>query len=598
MKKLVISKVNDLKLRNKLIFSFILVVFVPILLVGLLLTSELKSIALANALEQTSSDMTRIKIRISESLTPPVYISNSLLVDQSLKEIATKQYETIFEVVEAYRNFVYFQNSTRFYREINNIRFYVNNDTMLNNWRFIPVNEKVRNTSWYVEAVENKGLLSWRFEEDQLTGGSKKLTLNRVIHFPEHQSFGVLVVDVNTSYMNFILTQEMMPILVLDSQNYIVATNRSELLGVNLEEVTLSTRLANGETGTFEDVAFNEPSHIMVENIGVANSANDLRIASIISEAQIMEGANRLVRLGFFVISFSMLIAVILIFGVSHLISKRISILSKEIRKVSAGDLNSYVNIQGKDELGMLSSQFNNMMRSIQELLKEIEQNNREKNALVKRQSEIKLKMLASQINPHFLFNTLETIRMKTLLIGEKEIAHIVKRLGKLLRISIEVGGSMVTLKQEMEMVNAYLEIQNFRFDERLEYDLLIDPAVNRVMIPPLIIQPLVENAVIHGLENHPDGGKIIVEAKMTRENIIISVMDNGVGISEQKKEEIFHTLSATDEKVEDRIGLRNVHERILLTYNTSQGLLIQSNHLKGTKISFMIPLSHIDNNE
>lgn len=124
---------------------------------------------------------------------------------------------------------------------------------------------------------------------------------------------------------------------------------------------------------------------------------------------------------------------------------------------------------------------------------------------------------------------------MRVLLKGERETAHIVKRLGRLLRISLEVGGGLVPLKQEIDMVKAYLEIQHFRFEDRLTYELNIDPATEDFLIPPLVIQPLVENAVIHGLEGKPEGGLIQVETKITGKNLVIQVRDNGIGMSEEQ---------------------------------------------------------------
>ncbi|KGA98961.1 histidine kinase [Alkalihalobacillus alcalophilus ATCC 27647 = CGMCC 1.3604] len=591
MKKFFLKKVNNMKLRNKLIFSFLVVVFIPVLIVGLFLTSELRKMALDSTLEQTVSDMTRIKARISDALVPPTYVSNALLVDQRLKDIVNTNYDTVYDVVEAYRNFTYFENNIRYYNEIENIRFYVNNDSMLNNWRFIPVKEEILNNEWYQEAIANSGLMSWGIVEDEIRGIKNNFSITRMIHFAEFNTYGVLAVDMNTNYLNFILSQESLPILFLDANNNIVATNASELIGNNLEDITISPKLINGDLGTFQDVVFNDPSHIMVDAIRVPNSVNDLRIVSIIPDAHIMEGANKLQRLGFVVISVSIIIALFLIYGVSHLISKRISILSKQIQTVAMGNLSTYAQVEGEDEIGKLSTEFNRMTISIKELLEEVEQKNREKNVLEKRQNEMKLKMLASQINPHFLFNTLETIRMKTLLKGEKEIAHVVKRLGKLLRISLEVGGKMVPLKQEIDMVTAYLEIQNFRFDERLEYELNIDSESLNIEIPPLIIQPLVENAVIHGLERKLEGGKIVVETKIRGGDLLVQVIDNGIGISENKKEEIFFALTEDNMEEENRIGLKNVHERILLTYNTGKGLVIFSEEEKGTRISFTIPL-------
>ncbi|MBM7837262.1 two-component system sensor histidine kinase YesM [Alkalihalobacillus xiaoxiensis] len=589
MKRSIQRKVNSMTLRNKLIAAFILVVFVPVLIVGIFLTSELQQMALDNAVDDASSDMTRIKARLTEALVPSVYVSNSLFVDQRLKEVAETTYETTYDVVEAYKNYTYLEDQVRYYPEIENIRLYVQNETMLNNWRFIPVKEtsEIVQTSWYQDALKHNGLMNWstiQSTEDH----SDAFSVSRVIHFAGTQTHAVLVINVNTAYLNTIINQEALPILFLDSSNHIVATNQSGLLGKNLEQVTISPKLKNGELGIFQDQVFNAPSHILVDELTIPNSVNGFRIVSIIPDAAIMEGANRLRNVGLAVIAGSIVIALFLIIWVSTLISKRISMLSRQIQKVGAGDLTTRFSIDGQDEIGQLSRQFNRMTINVQQLLKEIEEKKEEKHVLEKRQNEMKLKMLASQINPHFLFNTLETIRMRVLLKGERETAHIVKRLGRLLRISLEVGGGLVPLKQEIDMVKAYLEIQHFRFEDRLTYELNIDPATEDFLIPPLVIQPLVENAVIHGLEGKPEGGLIQVETKITGKNLVIQVRDNGIGMSEEQYKKTIRALTAST-TAEDRIGLRNVHERILLTFNDTTGLQIETELGAGTVVSMTI---------
>lgn len=589
MKLFILSKINDLKLRNKLILSFVVVVFIPLLIVGLFLTQELRRNALDNVLEQTTSDMGRIKTRISEAIVPAVFLANSSFIDTKLKDLVNKQYESTYEVVEAYGNYAAFENNQRFYNEIANIRLYVNNETMLNNWTFIPINGQVSKLTWFQSAIQGQGLMSWKYIEDETRNFRKGLSLVRSINFGQSND-GVLVIDVNTEYLNWILSQETLPTMIVNSQNQIVATNQSELLGSTLEESILSSMINNQEIGAFKDVIFEEPSHILVDVIQIENSLDDLSIVTYIPDSKVVADANRLMGLGVTVISLSVIVALFLIYSFSHLISKRISKVSKQMNKVATGNLAVFIEVEGKDEIGQLSDQFNRMTKSIHQLLEEIEQKNSEKRLLEQRQSEMKLKMLASQINPHFLFNTLETIRMKAHMNGEKDISQIVKQLGRLLRTSIELGGSMIPLQQEISMVTSYLEIQSYRFRERLEYELTIDSLTQNILIPPLIIQPLVENAVIHGLEMNMEGGKVTVETKYLGNCILVEVRDNGVGISEEKRQQILDSLSDTEE--EGRIGLRNVDERIKITYKVEKGLMIESEEGKGTRIFFSIPIN------
>jgi two-component system, sensor histidine kinase YesM len=280
----------------------------------------------------------------------------------------------------------------------------------------------------------------------------------------------------------------------------------------------------------------------------------------------------------------------LLIYYISKLLSNRLIILSEQIKQVGNRNFNTRISIDGKDEIGQLSKQLDFMVNNTRKLLNEVYETNKQKTLLERKQNEIKFKMMASQINPHFLFNTLESIRMKAHINGQKEISQVVKLLGKLMRNSIEVGTGKVTLENELNVVQSYLQIQKFRYGDRLTYELQIDPLSKNVPIPPLIIQPIVENAVIHGLENSRSGGHVCVETKASEGGILVNITDNGVGINEKKQKAISKMLNEQSQHDEERIGLKNVHQRLQLTFGEKTGLSIDSKVDVGTKISFFIP--------
>jgi two-component system sensor histidine kinase YesM len=180
---------------------------------------------------------------------------------------------------------------------------------------------------------------------------------------------------------------------------------------------------------------------------------------------------------------------------------------------------------------------------------------------------------------------------MKAHMKGEKEIAGVVKLLGKLMRKSISVTGELVTLQSEIELVKCYLEIQKFRYDDRLTFSLNIDPLSENILIHPLIIQPLVENAVLHGLEDKSQGGKVEIITKVIEEELHVIVSDNGVGISDEKLLSINKALENTVDDRENRIGLVNVHQRLILSFGKGSGLNIESDLNGGTNVSFVIPV-------
>ncbi|MEK5437765.1 sensor histidine kinase [Paenibacillus sp. NPDC058367] len=585
----IITLMNNLRLRTKLFLSFGCVVLIPVLIVGLFLTNELRNMAMANALEQITANVDRVKKRTGEMLNIPLDIAYRLSNDSRLEEVANHRYESVYDVVEAYWNYPDFRDFVRLYNEVSSIRLYIDNPTVLNNWEFLQTNESVTQEQWYQTALAQRGLVCWNYIRDN-RNGQYYLSLIRKVNFFKARTTGVLVVNVNTKKLNAILNQESFETLIMDENDNIVASNRVDTQDKSLSNIDLATLSATGQ-GPHDVTIDGKPFKMVIDHWQPGGSLNSLRIISIFSVASIVDEPNRIIFLASIVILSAMIMAILLIYYVSRLLTGRMLHLSKHISKVAAGNLGATLVIDGKDEIGQLARQFNHMVRNINELMSEVQESNRQKNATQLKQNEIKFKMMASQINPHFLFNALESIRMKALVRGQADISQVVRLLGKMMRKNLEVGNGMISLQSELETVNSYLVIQKFRYDDRLTYELLVDPKANPFQIPPLIIQPLVENCVIHGLENRIEGGMVRVEIRLEDSYLKVQVSDNGVGISKTRIQEIRKMLNNNDDYETNNIGMRNIHLRLQLTYGPQFGLTLASQIGFGTQISFAIPL-------
>lgn len=585
----IITLMNNLKLRTKLFLSFGCVVLIPVLIVGLFLTNELRNMAMANALEQITANVDRVKKRTGEMLNVPIDIAYRLSNDSRLEEVANHRYESVYDVVEAYWNYPDFRDFVRLYNEVSSIRLYIDNPTILDNWEFLQTSENVTQEQWYQTALTQKGLVCWNYIRDN-RNGRYYLSLIRKVNFLKERTTGVLVVNVNTNKLNAILNQESFETLIMDENDNIVASNRVDTQDKSLTNIDLATLSATGQ-GPHNVTIDGKPFKMVIDHWQPGGSLNSLRIISIFSVASIVDEPNRIIFLASIVILSALLMAILLIYYVSRLLTGRILHLSKHISKVASGNLEATLVIDGKDEIGQLARQFNHMVRNINELMSEVQESNRQKNAIQLKQNEIKFKMMASQINPHFLFNALESIRMKALVRGQADISQVVRLLGKMMRKNLEVGNGMISLQSELETVSCYLVIQKFRYDDRLTYELHVDPRANPFQIPPLIIQPLVENCVIHGLENRIEGGMVRVEIRLEDHYLKVQVSDNGAGISKTRIQEIRKMLENNDDYETNNIGMRNIHLRLQLTYGPQFGLTLTSQIGFGTQISFAIPL-------
>lgn len=589
MWKPLIERMNNVKIKNKLIFAYIFIVALPILGIGGVVVDYFRQSALDNAIEQTTNNVERVKNQMDTMLRVPIDISNKLLFDSRLSDVVNTRYTKVYDLVVAYHNYQEFQEYLRLYSEISAIRFYTTNNTIQNNLEFMKVNNEVRDSKWYQTAI-NSRKINWIYRNDIEISETKKLSLVRKINFTDYTTNGVLVIELSQSYLNSILSAEPFETMILDHSGYVVAAKDITLIGKQLgdPELGISTDLQG--KGIYERDVKGQLSNIVVDEVMPDSSDNGLKIISVFANESIVRDSNRIILIGTGLLVLILCTGLLFLYLISHLITRRLSGLSRQMNKVGTGDLKAVSHIAGADEIGQLSRKFNDMVVSIRTLMDQVYESNERNTRLEVSQKEISFKMLASQINPHFLFNALESIRMKAHIRGEQEIAYIVRLLGKLIRNNLEIGMRNTTLQGEMELIKSYLEIQKFRFGDRLNYELLIDPQTKAISIPPLIIQPLVENAIIHGLESRENGGLIIIRTLRIDQDIMIDVIDNGAGISDERLQWVKNSLQVNESQQGDRIGLRNVHQRLILSYGATYGLHISSMLGEGTQISFKIP--------
>ena len=296
----------------------------------------------------------------------------------------------------------------------------------------------------------------------------------------------------------------------------------------------------------------------------------------------------------FITVILTLLFAAIFGTGLASSIIQPIRSLQKMTKRVEEGDFSGQVKVLTKDEIGKLSSGFNKMVNRLNELVNEIYLSKIRETEMLFRQKEIELKALQAQINPHFLFNSLETIRGMALEREMEDISEISASLAKLLRYNINNKSQTVTLAEEILSTKEYLRIQKYRFGEKFEYEFSIPDWARNQEIVKFSIQPIVENSFKYGIE--PSGGLSKISIKAAKETdgaYIVSIQDNGMGISQEKLEEISKNLIQKD-VIEGGpgIGLLNVHRRIVNLFGEEYGISIRSIEGKGAIVSIRLPLN------
>ena len=291
-------------------------------------------------------------------------------------------------------------------------------------------------------------------------------------------------------------------------------------------------------------------------------------------------------------------LSVIFIVYILKNIREPINKLYKNAKQIAGGNFNvEPIHVKSTDEVSVLAEAFNNMVQNINYYIKEqkeksklekkliIEENRNLQTKILLRQT--KLQALETKINPHFLFNTLNMIAQTAYLEGSKKTREMIEVTSDLLRFYLDKAGENVSLKEELENVSNYIYIQERRVGNRIKFDIEIDCSVTNIIVPGMILQPLVENSIIHGLPDCTNNGVIIIRIKETSDHVVIEVYDNGKGM---KVTDISDIRKAGKESSKKSIGLDNIVERIELMYGKRGRLTIESKINIGTTVVITLP--------
>ena len=293
-----------------------------------------------------------------------------------------------------------------------------------------------------------------------------------------------------------------------------------------------------------------------------------------------------LFRIALILLALYVLWVIFLIRYIPRSISQPIRELIRVTDRVTKGDLSVRSEAAGSQEAAMLSQSLNAMIEQITVLLEQVKN---EQSRL--RKAEFQL--LQSQIKPHFLYNTLDTIVWLAEAGDQKQVIRLVKSLSDFFRTSLNQGKDIITLREEIQHVNSYLQIQHVRYQDILEYEILVPEQLYACLIPKITIQPLVENALYHGIKGKRGVGKICITAAVGDGAYEICVEDNGIGMDPEKLAAVTARMKGAEPGESGTFGLRNVYERIRLNFGEEYGLAIESQKGEGTKVRILLPVNN-----
>jgi two-component system sensor histidine kinase YesM len=448
--------------------------------------------------------------------------------------------------------------------------------------------EEFKETAIFKNALEANGEATWTIlpPEQSLFRGDRqyKFILAKAIkNIYTLKNEGIVIVGINEAvlrdqYMKIIGSDAQM--FMVDEEGRVLTASDPIFLNRNLTEIPYFQTNPSLQMG-------NLPENLNSENWIISHARSDLtgwHTFIIQSKRQLLQELDRIGLVTLAVMALCLVLSVIILWYASSILTEPLKKLVKSMRRLQTGDFTQRVHFNGEDEIGQVGHGYDKMVQRIKELIDDVY-------ASELKQKQAELKTLQAQIHPHFLYNTLDTICWTAQKRGQTDIADMVYSLSQVFRLSLSDGKDFITIEQELELVKNYLALQQIRFQSRFTFEIETEPEILEFQVPKLLLQPVVENAIIHGIEPYQGTGFVNITAFYHNHGIQIQIMDNGVGIPPEQLEAIQQfILQDPEHEAPFGFALYNIKERLALAYGTRAAFNINSSVDKGTIVSVVIP--------
>lgn len=531
----------------------------------------------ANAL-LTNRTFTTVLTSYLSSPTEKNYTKALGTVADFLNEIATSEplVESMFVYTPkaSFDDFSHSRSQTFDFEQSDFCRAYAEPNSKAIQWFPLQRDAIFTRQAWVIPFV-------WRFSIEGYAGGLQ------MFYFVMQIDQAMLENAILSSYQSVDFT------FVLDNCGNLIIGDEAEFSGM---EPALSA-LGHAEEDEWEaDMLFADEEYMaMYSKLGV----NGWQIYILKNKTELLHSLGALRQLIVQTLLVLLLLGAGLMTLLTHQMTRSLSDLDKRMQNVRDGDMTARFLYPYHDEVGRLADSFNYMLDELQSLMEKqnqsIEALREERNrvaAMQKQKRKAELRALQAQINPHFLYNTLNAITWQAAASGDEKICTLSHALGRFFRISLSRGAEVIPLRDEIDHVRSYLQIQQIRYGERLRYTIDAAPELMDMPIIKLVLQPLVENAIYHGIKYKENGGSIVVSVRREGGFAVFTVEDDGAGIARERLDVINDELRRVISRQAEGYGIFNVNERLHLYYGGDCGLHYDSEVGVGTRVTFSVPVS------
>ncbi|WP_054023795.1 sensor histidine kinase [Bacillus sp. FJAT-28004] len=564
MKRMIYGLFNRLRFNQKLFLSYLIVIIIPIMVLGIYAYKQSKDMLKLQALQGIDKNVNTVTQSIDNSVERYNHTIRSIVFNKMFQKIVANDYIDLVNLSRDLKDFLdpYFIMMMNLDKEIQKITFYTQS-TVPEFGDLVVSSKRVNEEPWYNEAIKGKKPL-WKYEDNQL------FVVHKFPNFLKESNTNIVYMRINESsfFKNITDLAQEYGVVISDDNNRIVYANQSAMLtAFDFKEIMKMNEgvVRIGQTEMF----------LVKKKIVQANWT----VYCFVPAALVYQNAGSIINATLIVILACIVSLLIIISIFSKTFIKRIFSLNAIMKRVEWGELDLQVQSEARDEIGELTNRFGKMLNRLNE---QIDESYRSKII----QKEAELKALQSQINPHFLYNTLSFINWEALKNDAPEISHVVTSMSTFYRTALNQGNNIITVRNELENIKSYIEIIQVMGDYSFDVVYKIDEEVNDYSTINLILQPLAENAIKHGIKQKNKGqGLLYVSAWLDKGTVNFAIEDNGPGMKQETIDTIL-TMQSTG------YGLRNVNERLQLRFGTKYGISIQSQLGYGTVMTVVIPQS------
>ena len=587
---------RDMKIGKKLMMSYLLACLVPLLAMSLVIYKVSADNLEEASLEFASVFSSQIVANIDDFIAEYDKVTKSVLVDNDvIYELGDNREPSILDQVS--RQLDMRKIMTRLVTlkpEIKGIIFLTDKDQIYHfNTDGANVDaQTLKGQEWLDGIMKAEDQLSVTAIHDRSyydrDSDGIVLTVGRRIFNHGGAYIGVLLIDLNPSSLiklsdGFLLARNNynIKISITDADN-----------GILYDSDVASGRITWTEAQAIENPLMNRNDDFLI----LTNETNrgGLKINAVIPRSDLLFKINKIGYVTILALIVCIIIAVVISSLFSRMITKPIRNLQRQMEQVEQGQYKILLQKEANDEIGNLVTSYNRMIMKIKTLIEDVYLYEiKQKNA--------KFLALQTQINPHMLYNTLDSIRMKALVNGDDEVAEMIKILAKMFRNALSKQTAANLIKDEADYAKNYVKLQNLRFYNMFSLSVNMEEQVLNSSIIPMVLQPVIENSIEHGFKGHNSPLHITLEGTVTQEqNILLRISDDGKGMLPERAEEINKMITMADsdwlsaeleqEDGETSIGLKNIAERIKLHYGSGYYLKIAGNAERGTVIEILIP--------